>query len=467
MPPLTLSTAPIMGLATPPGHAAVAVVRLSGSDCRDLVLPLLETPAGEAMAPRHLPPRTLRLARLMDPEAGEPLDHVLVCWFPAPHSFTGEEQMELHPHGAPVVVQRLLHLLAERGFRVAQPGEFSRRAFLNDKIDLLQAEAILSLIQAASLRAARVAAHQAEGSLTRALAALKEEAADLLAHVEASLDFTDEEIDPHGQEEMIRRLDGVAGEITRLLTGAELGERLREGFRVVLAGRPNVGKSSLFNRLVGRDKAIVTDIPGTTRDINEAELVFHGVPVTLMDTAGLREGAEVVEQEGIRRARTALGQADGILYLLDAPAGLTPEDREHLLPLAPERTVVVWHKSDATPAPGSPEEAAFLAPFHPVAVSSRTGAGLDELSDRLSRFFGHQPLEGEGLLLLMARQREALIRAAAAVQEALTALHHPSPPLEVAALALRQALDALGELTGAVSHDAILDRIFSRFCIGK
>ncbi len=456
---------PIAGLATAPGNAGVAVIRLSGPGLPGIVLPLLRRVDGAAATEALLPPRRLQRLDIFDGADGAVLDQVLVVCFPAPHSFTGEDQVEIHCHGAPVVVARIFHLLNGLGVRIARPGEFSRRAFLNGKMDLTRAEALMSLIHAATLRGARQAMRQMEGVLHQRIATVRESLLMVLAHLEASLDFSDEEIEPDEGDRLLENLAAERRLLSSLIDSARLGDHLREGFELAIIGRPNVGKSSLFNRLLGEKKAIVTAIPGTTRDLIEHHLEIDGIPVRLVDTAGLRTSEEPVEREGIRLAEQRLERADGVLLVCELPHGLLPEERRLAERAGPERLIMVWNKKDLSPSDAP-------LPEHPwpqtpaLALSCKNGDGLETLKRTIARRFGAQPREGDGMVIMVARQREALTRALVHLQECERLMNARSPG-EIIAIPLGEALSALGELVGTGGHDELLDRIFSSFCIGK
>ena len=401
----------------------------------------------------------------MEPPGDETLDQALVVRFPAPHSFTGENQLEIHCHGAPVVIARILTHITHLGVRPALPGEFSRRAFQNGKMDLTRAEALMSLIHATTLRAAKEAARQMAGSLASTLLQARDNLLNVLAHLEASLDFSDAEIDPDDDARLFKKITTTRATLATLLAGATLGRHLQEGFELAIIGRPNVGKSSLFNALCGREQAIVTEIPGTTRDLLENRVEIAGIPVLLIDTAGLRQTDEIIEKTGIQRAEDRLQQADGVLWVIEAHRPLNAEDHriDHLT--RRQNRIVVWNKSDLLPT------TALLPSLPPhsnptVALSCHTGIGLEQLTRTIAALFSQMPGEGEGAVVMVTRQREALQRAVAALTECQRLLATPNPG-EITAIPLRDALGALGELVGEVSHEQLLDRIFSTFCIGK
>lgn len=474
MDPLFFASDPIAALATPPGRSGVAVIRLSGTHTLERLLPFLRTPAGTPLTPRHCPPRQLTLCWFRDPEGNTALDQCLVVHFPPLRSYTGEEMAELHCHGSPVITRRILELLSRGGFRAAQPGEFSRRAFLNGKLDLIQAEGVVQLVEAATLGAARHAARQLSGALSGELTPLRSRLVELLALMEAHLDFADEEIDPLDREATDRILAGARDTVATLLRRSEAGRRLEEGYQVVIAGSPNVGKSTLFNRLAGQERAIVTPIPGTTRDLLELPLELAGFPVTLVDTAGLRTTLDPVEAEGVRRAHHRAFHADLVLFLLDPSRPLEPAEEALLRDgFGGVPWVRVWNKWDLTadsPLPGAPPPAAGCLGEVRLSALGGTGVeGLLELLERLPALVGEEGAtgwEGEHPLMLAHRQRGALERAREALGETGSLLAG-GLGLEIAVVPLREALRELGTVVGEGSPEEMLDALFGAFCIGK
>ena len=444
---ISTNTDTIVAIATPAGAGGVGVVRLSGPRSRDIA---------ETMCARSLRTRHAHHVRFSD-EGGDTIDDGIALRFDAPASFTGEDVVELQPHGSPVVMQALVVRCVQLGARRARAGEFSERAFLNDKLDLAQAEAIADLIAASDERAARAARRALDGVFSRLVEAL---AADLLAirvHVEAAIDFADESIDTLGGAQLRARLATVADALAQLRAQAERGRKLRDGMHAVLVGPPNAGKSSLLNALAGSDRAIVTEVPGTTRDLLRETIRLDGVELTLVDTAGLREGGDAIEREGMRRARVELERADLAIVVLDArSAALDRTALADSIEGVPQR-LWVHNKCDLLPAlPADAGDEMF--------VSARTGAGLERLHARL-RALSQGEDAGEGAFTARARHVEALARAAAAVAQARIELERDT--LELAAEALRLGHDALGEITGRIAPDDLLGHIFSAFCIGK
>ncbi|MBF0428080.1 MAG: tRNA uridine-5-carboxymethylaminomethyl(34) synthesis GTPase MnmE [Magnetococcales bacterium] len=460
--PLLLENDPIAGLATPPGNSALAIIRLTGLKLRERLLPLLRRPNGRHATLNDFTPRMLQRIDLMDfPTHGKmPLDKAMMVYFPAPHSYTGEDVVELHCHGSPVVVKRILELLTDLNIRPAKPGEFTRRAYLNGKMDLTQAEALISLINSATLRSAQEAIRQMEGSLSKRITQAKEQLLTILAHIEASLDFADEDVTPLPSQALLMEIAGVAESLGQLLRTAVLGKHLQDGFQLLIAGSPNVGKSSLFNRLLGRSRAIVAATPGTTRDCIESHIEIQGIPVLLIDTAGLRQTDEAVEAEGIKLTRERLGQADGVLLVLDAQQPISEESLELMRSL--KNGIIVWNKIDLYH-----NDLPLINTNWPVIkISCLTGDGLDSLLSAIAGLLLPLPIDGEGAVIMAARQREAMVLAIHALAECEALIVHGKPG-EITALPLRTALQALGEMVGQVTHDALLDRIFGTFCIGK
>ena len=464
------SSDPIAAIATAPGRGAVGIVRVSGRGLDSLT---------EALTGRRLKPREASYGAFRDAD-GSPIDHGLALFFPAPHSFTGEDVLELQAHGGPVVLQLLLaRCLAAgaesdpttsqprlAGMRVARPGEFTERAFHNDKIDLAQAEAIADLIDASTEAAARSASRSLSGEFSREIHALRDALIHLRMLVEATLDFPEEEIDFLQKADAKGQLERLQQALARVMARARQGALLREGIKVVIAGQPNAGKSSLLNALAGAELAIVTPVAGTTRDVVAQTIQIEGVPLHVMDTAGLRHSEDEVEKIGIERAWGHIETADAVLFLhdltrLDTPEYIAEEDRitlglgEKLPKNIP--VIDVWNKRDAAfPA----------APRAGVMLSAKTGEGLDALRQKLLEAVGWQAAS-EGVFIARERHVQALRRVDAHLLSATAHLSTASPTLDLLAEELRLAQTALNEITGEFTSDDLLGVIFSSFCIGK
>lgn len=443
----------IAAIATPPGRGGVGMVRISGR----LVPTIAAQVLGDLPEPRHA---VLRIFRDAD---GEMLDGGLALYFPAPNSFTGEDVLELHGHGGPVVMDMLLARVLGLGARGAQPGEFTQRAFLNDKIDLTQAEAIADLIDSGSSQAARAALRSLQGEFSLAVHSLTEAVTETRMHVEAAIDFPEEEVDFLADTVLHERIASVIDLCEQITVKAQQGAILRDGMTVVIAGRPNAGKSSLLNRLAGYEAAIVTDIPGTTRDVLRERIHIDGMPLHIADTAGLREDADVVEAEGIRRARNEMTRADRILYVIDATRALDDETMTAELAGLPAEipVTVVLNKIDLAQAKSRYEQSQPPR----LHVSATTGEGIDLLREHLKECMGFQGA-GTGTISARRRHLDALNRAYAHLNEAQRQLMEKRAG-ELMAEELRQAQHCLGEITGEFTPDDLLGRIFTTFCIGK
>ncbi len=443
----------VVAIATPPGRGAVGIVRLSGPRAFEIAAAI----AGALAAPRQAALRPFRDA------AGEILDEGLALAFPAPNSYTGEDVVELQGHGGPVVLDLLLRACCTHGARLARPGEFSERAFLNDRLDLAQAEAIADLINAASAQAARAARRSLEGEFSQRVNTLVGELTQLRVFVEGALDFSDEDVNWLADDKLHSRLAALNQSLHGLLREAGQGRRLREGMSVALAGQPNVGKSTLLNALAGNEAAIVTEIPGTTRDLLRENVVIGGMPLTIVDTAGLRESRDPVERIGIERAWKALEQAELILFLLDDRSGLASADQELIerLPCGPE-VLLIHNKCDLSGR--APQRFEAEGRVH-LRIAAAGGAGLDALKQEIKRVAGLADA-GEGLFCARTRHLEALQRAQAHCLIARQRIEERSSA-ELAAEELRLAQQALSEITGAFTSDDLLGRIFGTFCIGK
>lgn len=440
----------IAAIATAPGHGGIGVVRVSGAE----LLSFAEALTGKSPIPRCA---TLSNFLAIDQV---PIDQGILLYFPAPHSFTGEDVLELQGHGGPVVLQMLLARCLELGARIAEPGEFSQRAFLNDKLDLVQAEAVADLIEAGTAAAARSAMRSLSGEFSREVRALVARLIELRMLVEATLDFPEEEVDVLRDTDAAQRLSVFRADLASLLERARAGCLLRSGLHVVLAGLPNVGKSSLLNRLAGAERAIVTEVAGTTRDAVRETIQVEGIPLHIIDTAGLRDTDDLVEKIGVERAWQEIERADVVLQLLDARSGETPADHAIAvrLPQGVER-IVVENKSDLA---GRPTGRFYDGGRVHLLLSAKSGEGLELLHDELLRVAGWS---GRGEDVVLARERHLEALGVAAEKSALAARRLDR--VELCAEELRLAQEALSRITGEFSADDLLGEIFSRFCIGK
>lgn len=444
---MTLDADTIVASATPPGTGGIGVVRISGDQTERVARAML----GSLPEPRTATYRSFRDAH------GRKVDAGIALYFPAPASFTGESVLELHGHGGPVVISILLDAAIELGARQAMPGEFSARAFHNDKLDLVQAEAIADLIGSGTAQAARGALRSLSGAFSAAVNALAEQLLRLRMHVEAAIDFPEEEIDFLSDDRLLARLHECAAAFDTLIDETRQGRVLRDGYQVAIVGKPNAGKSSLMNLLSGQDAAIVTEIAGTTRDILREQIDIDGLAVELIDTAGLRDNPDRIEEEGIRRARRAIENADAVLWIqdaTDAEQGGIDEELPDGIPVT-----VVRNKIDLV------DEPAGAVCGNTIRLSAKTGAGIDVLRDTIQGLAGYKN-QGEGAFTARRRHLDALARAKGHFQVGRRALEEARAG-ELLAEELRLGQQALGEITGAVSSDDLLGKIFSEFCIGK
>lgn len=452
------NTDTIVAIATPPGEGGVGIVRISGSKVWKIADEIFQG----SEKPSVKDGGTFVFGKIIDAD-GKEIDEGLCLIFRTPRSYTGEDTVEIQGHGGAVVLRKILRRVLDAGARMAEPGEFTKRAFLNGKMDLVQAEAVADLIHARSDRAAKAALEQLEGSLSGQFNTLYDQFVDIAADLETTLDFAEEEL-PDGVFPMLGKKLGESFQcLENLLSTWDEGRLLREGARVVIMGRPNAGKSTLFNALLGQDRAIVTEFAGTTRDVIEEGLVLDGIPLRILDTAGLREAECEIEREGIRRAREHSAAADIAVYLIDSSAPFSAEDAEHLSKLKPEQTVVVLNKNDMW----NPNFKFRVSSFQPLETSLGLGEGLAEIRSAISEKLGgvsHAPAHA----VISERHRNLLELAHSELgkaREQLTGLEDEGVAL--AAEHLRSALESLGQVTGRVYHDELLDNVFSRFCIGK
>lgn len=456
----------IAAIATPLGEGGIGIVRVSGEKAieiaRQIFFPARESAWWAKGGYR------LFYGHVRDPETGEVIDEVLLGVMRSPHSFTREDVVEFNCHGGLVPLRRTLEAVLRRGARLAGPGEFSRRAFLNGRIDLAQAEAVIDLIRAKTDAQGRIAVSQLKGELSGRISSLQGKVADLLAACEAAIDFP-EDVEALSGEEMLTALQEINRQIEELLASAERGRVFREGAAVAIIGRPNVGKSSLLNALLREGRAIVTDVPGTTRDVIEEIVNIKGVPVRIADTAGLRATRDPVEKIGVEKAREALNLADLVLVVLDARDGVTGEDREIIKQAEKKVAVYVVNKIDLV----GEEDGIFrqlreIAGERPLlGVSALTGEGMDSLEELIFQEITGSPATGaEGVLVSNVRHRDALQRAHRFLEEACSGAA-AGLPVDLLAVDLRRAWEALGEITGTTAAEDIIDRIFAGFCVGK
>jgi tRNA modification GTPase len=443
----------IVAISTPPGRGGIGIVRLSGPDAQTIAAPMLRLH-------RELEPGRAIFGELIDSETGERIDEAVVTLFAKPHSYTTDDLVEISAHGSPVVLRHIVEMALARGARLAEPGEFTMRAFLNGRIDLTQAEAVRDLIDSQTLYQARVAAQQLEGALSKRIAPIKQKLVELIALMEAGVDFAEDDVPVLASSIILERTAKVRTGLEELSRSFAYGKLVHEGLTLAIVGRPNVGKSSLFNRLVERDRAIVTATPGTTRDLVSETVAIGGIPVKLVDTAGIRKALDEAESIGIRKSMEALADADMVLVVLDASQSLHEEDEELLQQVAKRTPIVVANKADLIGA-----QTRMSLPH--LLTSATNGQGISELREVILRQMGGEGGAAPEAGFLTNMRQASLVTAAIRSLEAATTSAQAHVPHEMILLDLYGALRQLDEITGATTADDILNLIFGSFCIGK
>lgn len=452
----------IAAVATPAGEGGIAIVRISGPDAKRIAKEIFCRSGGRNGALRS---HTLHYGAIREPKSGAVLDEVLLALMRKPRSYTGEDVVEVHCHGGPFVVRQILELILCCGVRHAEPGEFTKRAFLNGRMDLAQAEAVLDLIRARTDKGAQIALAQVRGELSKWVAELREEMVDILVQVEAAIDFPEEEIELLKRDELAARIEALRKKISGLVDSYDWGRLFRDGARVCIAGKPNVGKSSLFNALVGAERVIVTPVPGTTRDVIEEGINLGGLPVVLWDTAGIRDTIDQVEKIGVDFSRRRLAEADASLVVLDGSSVLTAEDHFILEAIKEKRALIVLNKADLPQRLDIALAKEAASEKQVITISAKEGTGLDKLNRALRELL--LGVESEPpIVVTNLRHKSALERAEESLREAAVTLRTGLPP-EIVAVALQEASEGLEEIIGKVSSSDILERIFVNFCIGK
>lgn len=456
----------IVALATPTGRSGIGVVRMSGLQSLGITRKLVND---ETFSPE---PRTASLRQLFDPQSGDVIDEAIVTYFQAPHSFTGEDVVEIACHGSPVLLRQVIDTCLSLHARMADAGEFSLRALANGRMDLAEAEAIRDLIDAQTTATARQAIRQLRGEFSASLQPLKDELLNVIVVLESALEFVEDDLPAVQVEGIKTKLAAIVSEVENLASTFKAGRLIREGLRVALVGRPNVGKSSLFNALFGSDRAIVTDIAGTTRDQIHERFTIGDIPISLIDTAGLRETKDTVESIGVERSRATIADADIVVVILDASEQTCDEDRDILASVRQLNYIVALNKIDKVPSTNMnrlvAREHSGLSYLREkiVPISAKTGEGLDDLRNKIVHPFGPEDVSTAGFLVTDARHHDLLVRARSEIEQSFEQLNQKLSE-EIVLIGLHNALRYLGQITGETTTEDVLTRIFSTFCIGK
>ena len=451
----------IVALATPTGRSGIGVIRVSGGDSLDIARRLV------ADDDFHPTPRTATLLGLHDLN-GETIDEAIITYFKAPHSFTGEDVVEISCHGSPVLLRQVVDICLSLDARMAEPGEFSLRALANGRMDLAEAEAIRDLIDAQTTASARQAVRQMRGEMSATLQPVKDDLLDVIVVLESALEFVEDDLPDFQTESLRERLVLIAGSVQKIADTFKAGKLIRDGLRAAIVGRPNVGKSSLFNALLGHDRAIVTEIAGTTRDQLHERLVINDIPISLIDTAGLRETTDTVESIGVDRSRAVMADADIVIVMLDVSEPVTDEDRQIISSVIDLEHIIAMNKIDkvSNEALDNFKSALRIPQSALIAVSAKTGAGLDQLQAAIIEPFGPHEVSNSGFLVTDARHHDLLVRSRSEIELSIGQLDEKKSE-EIVLIGLHNALRYLGEITGETTTEDMLTRIFSTFCIGK
>lgn len=455
----------IVAVATPPGCSGIAIVRMSGDGTAEITKKVFRDAKKHTV--KEMPSHKMMYGFIVNPENGEVIDEVLTVFMKAPRTYTREDVAEINCHGGMYTVSRILEVLVKNGARTAEPGEFTKRAFMSGRLDLAQAEAVIDLINARTEASARNSINQLQGRLSEQMKDMRKKLIGLLAEIEASIDFPEYDIEHISREKAGKELIQTEKELEKLLENAKKGRILKEGIGTAIVGTPNVGKSSLLNELIGEEKAIVTEIPGTTRDIIEDYVDLDGIPLRVYDTAGIRDTEDAVEKIGVERAEAILERAELILLVLDGSRKLKPADRKVIEKIKNRNVIVLINKSDLGLELGENEVQSLLPDKKVLVVSVKEKKGLDELEAEIRRmFFGGQINADDGMMVTNIRQKELISKARDCVGEANNAVEK-GMPLDCVAIDIRSAADYLGQITGETVAEDVINEIFSRFCIGK
>lgn len=455
----------IAAIATAPGEAGIGIVRISGDKSIDLIDKIFISKQGKKLS--EYKPRRITYGYIIDPKTEKRVDEVLISYMKGPNTYTREDIVEINCHGGMIPVKNILELVLRTGARSAEPGEFTKRAFLNGRIDLAQAEAVMDLISAKTEKGFDVALNQLEGSLSKKVSKVRDVLLEMLAHVEVSIDFSEDDVDEVALDYLLEKSIEVEKSIQKLLDTADTGKIIREGLSTVIVGKPNVGKSSLLNALVRESRAIVTDVPGTTRDVIEEHLNIKGVPLRLIDTAGIRETEDIVEKIGVERSKELFNLADLIIVMLDASRELMDEDKQIMELIGSRRALIIINKTDLPQKLNLEEVEEIVNNKKVIKISLVEEKGLEEIEDTLIEMVYQGGVQAkDSLLVTNVRHKNALERALESIKDSTNAIKQKLP-LDFIEVDIKNTWEALGEITGDTVEEDLLDHIFKNFCIGK
>lgn len=453
----------IAAIATVLGEGGISIIRVSGEKSLDIVRNIFRDKNGRAL--EDIKPYTMKYGFIIEKETGDVLDEVLISFMKGPRSFTAEDTVEINCHGGVIATKKILEEVIKSGARVAEPGEFTKRAFLNGRIDLSQAEAVIDIIRAKTELSMKSAVQQSEGRVSREINKIRGKLLEIIAHIEATVDYPEDDLEEMTAEKVSTRLNTVIDEVNEILSTADEGKIIREGLNTVIVGKPNVGKSSLLNSLLMEKRAIVTEIPGTTRDVIEEYINIEGVPIKVIDTAGIRETEDVVEKIGVEKSKEKINEADLIILMLDLSRELDDEDREIIQYIKDKKYIILLNKTDL----GGKIDRGDISTLNSqyiIETSAKTGQGLDKLKDCIKELFFKGEVKSKDLIITNTRHKEALIRAKENCIQAIDALKN-TLAIDLASIDIRNAWSNLGEITGDTIEEDIIDKIFSEFCLGK
>lgn len=453
----------IAAIATVLGEGGISIIRVSGSKALDIVSGIFKGKKDKSLA--DIKPYTMRYGFIIEKETGDTLDEVLVSYMKAPRSFTAEDTVEINCHGGVISTQKVLEEVIKSGARLAEPGEFTKRAFLNGRIDLSQAEAVIDIIRAKTELSMKSAVQQSNGRVSREINNIRGKLLEIIAHIEATVDYPEEDLEEMTADKVTHQIRSVLNKIKEILSTADEGKIIREGLNTVIVGKPNVGKSSLLNSLLMEKRAIVTDVPGTTRDVIEEYINIDGVPVKIIDTAGIRETEDVVEKIGVEKSKEKINEADLIILMLDLSRELDEEDKEIIEYIKDKKYIILLNKSDLD-GKINRESISNLNSKYIIETSAKTGQGLDRLKECIRELFFKGEVKSKDILITSTRHKEALIKAKENCFQAIDALES-TLAIDLASIDIRNAWSSLGEITGDTLDEDIIDKIFAEFCLGK